>query len=394
MREAVIVSTCRTAVGRAIRGSLRHTRPEVMGSTVLKDLLKRANDFDPLKVEDLVMGCAMPEAEQGMNIARQCIHLAGLPDEIPAMTINRYCSSGLNAISVIAERIMVGQIDVGIGAGTETMSMIPMGGNKIVPEETLAQEYPQAYVSMGETAENVAHRYNVSREEQDEIGVESNKRALEANEKGVFKEQITPLNTYLYSADGLSRKEFVYDVDEGPRPGTTMEMLAKLRPAFWAKGTVTAGNASQMSDGSSASLLMERKLAEDMGFKPMLKYIGLANVAFDPAEMGIGPALAIPRVLEKCNLNISDIDYMELNEAFASQAKYCVRELDIQAMWDKKTINANGGAIALGHPLGCTGAKLTTQLAYHMRDNNMRYGIVSMCIGGGMGAAGIFENLL
>jgi len=400
MREAVIVSACRTAVGRAKRGSLIHTRPDYMASVVIKEAIKRAG-IDPKEIEDVVMGCAMPEAEQGMNVARLALHLANLPESIPAMTINRYCSSGMQAIWNVVCDVNSGAIDIGVGGGTETMTMIPMGGNKIVPNPDMAKTETgwNAYVGMGETAENVAHKYDISREEQDKLAVDSNERAMKANENGDFKEQIVPLPTVMYNPDG-TKKEFVFDVDEGPRPGTTMEVLGKLRPAFWdkKKGTVTAGNSSQMSDGAGAVVVMEKSVAEKKGIKPLAKFHGCVTVAFDPAYMGIGPALAIPRLMEKFGkpLGLTDleqIDVIELNEAFASQAVYCVKELGLQKMWDEGRVNPTGGAVALGHPLGATGAKLTTQIIYWMKNHNLKWGIVSMCIGGGMGAAGLFENL-
>ena len=407
MGDPVIVAACRTAAGRAKRGSLVHTRPDDMAGTVLKEVVNRAG-IDPMLIEDCVLGCAMPEAEQGMNVARQAIHCAGLPDEIPAMTINRYCSSGMQAIWLVNLDIMADAISVGIGGGTETMSMIPMGGNKIVPNIRMAQDFPQAYVGMGQTAENVAMKYNVSREEQDNFALESNNRAIAANKNGVFKEQIVPLPAYKFDGKG-NKIEFTYEVDEGPRP-STIEGLNKLRPAFanpkakieklrdgseiiGTLGTVTAGNASQMSDGAAAVLLMDRAKAEELGIEPMAKFHGCSTVAFDPDYMGIGPALAIPKLMEKfgkkLGITLDDIDVFELNEAFASQAVYCAKELGL----DFAKVNPNGGAIALGHPLGATGAKLTTQVIYHLRDNNLKYGIVSMCIGGGMGAAGLYENL-
>jgi acetyl-CoA acyltransferase len=404
MRDPVIVSAARTAVGKANRGSLVHVRPDDMGGVVLKAAVDRAG-IDPLLIEECIMGCAMPEAEQGMNVARQAIHCGGLPDEIPAMTINRYCCSGLQSIWMVCTDIIAGGIDIGLAGGTETMSMIPMGGNKIVPNIKMAETFPQAYVGMGETAENVAMKYGVSRQEQDEFAVESNRRAIEANKNGVFKEQIVPLPAYRF--DGKGKKiEFSFEADEGPR-ASTVKGISGLRPAFTnprsktpeklrdgsavhengTAGTVTAANASQMSDGAGAVLVMEKAKAEELGCTPMAKLVGYSVVGFDPDYMGIGPALAIPRVIEKfgkaAGITLDDVDVFEVNEAFASQAIYCVKELG----------NPNCGVRALGHPLGATGAKLSTQIIYHMIDNNLRYGIVSMCIGGGMGAAGLFENL-
>ncbi|MDP8255190.1 MAG: thiolase family protein [Candidatus Alcyoniella australis] len=411
MREVVIVAACRTAVGKAKRGSLVDTRPDDMAATVIAEVVKRAG-IKPEIIDDVVFGCAMPEAEQGMNVARNAVFLAGLPQTVPAMTLNRYCSSGMQAIWNVATDIMAGTIDVGIGGGTETMSMIPMGGNKIVPNIKLGKDWPGAYSGMGQTAENVAMKYGVSREDQDQFGLESNRKAAKANETGAFKEQIVPLNTYMFDGKG-NKKEFVFEVDEGPRGDANIETMAKLRPAFAnpkAKtpeklfdgsepkgklGTVTAANSSQMSDGAAAVLLMAREKAEELGLTPMARVHGVVTVAFEPELMGIGPALAVPRLMEKVGkplgIGMDDIGVFELNEAFASQGVYCSRELGLV---DDPRVNPNGGAIALGHPLGCTGAKLTTQIVYHMKDNNLKYGVVTMCIGGGMGAAGLYENLL
>jgi acetyl-CoA acyltransferase len=408
MREVVIVSACRTAVGKANRGSLIHTRPDEMGGVVLKEVIKRAG-IDPKEVQDVIMGCAMPEAEQGMNVARQAIHCAELPDEIPAFTINRYCSSGLNSIWLVNLDIASGMIDIGIGGGTETQSMIPMGGNKIVPNLRMAEKYHKAFVGMGTTAENVAKLYKVSREDQDKFGLASNLKAAKAIAEGRFKEQIVPLPAQIYDGKG-KKKEFIFDTDEGPRGDSTIDGMAKLKPAFAnpaskypgkdGLGTVTAANSSQMSDGAAAVLLMAKEVAEKKGIKPLAKLHAFRVVAFDPDVMGIGPALAIPALLETVNnqrkaagekaLTLNDIGVFEINEAFASQALYCCRVLGLEG---DARVNPNGGAIALGHPLGCTGAKLSTQIIYHMKDNNLKYGIVSMCIGGGMGAAGLFENL-
>ncbi|MCK6511278.1 thiolase family protein [Myxococcota bacterium] len=400
MREAVIVGACRTAVGKAQRGSLVHTRPDDMGGAVLKALVERVG-VDPKEIEDVVMGCAMPEAEQGMNVARLCVHLGGLPNEISAMTVNRYCASGLQSIWQVQTSIVTGSIDAGIGGGTETMSMIPMGGNKIVPNIRLAHEFPQAYMSMGQTAENVAMRYGISREEQDQFAFESQNRAMAALERGDFKEQIAPLRTFKYDGSG-NKVEFVFDTDECPR-ASTLEALAKLKPAFANPksgkenhGTVTAGNSSQMSDGAAAVMLMEAEKAKALGLKPIAKMHGFATAGLHPDEMGIGPALAVPKLMERfgkpLGITLADIDCMELNEAFASQSLYCIRGFEKEGL-TRDRINPNGGAIALGHPLGCTGSKLTTQLLYWLRDHKKRWGIVTMCIGGGMGAAGLFENL-
>ncbi len=389
MKEAVIVSACRTAIGKANRGSLVDVRPEDTGKAAVVEALKRAGNLDPALVEDCIMGCAMPEAQQGMNIARQLWLNAKLPESVPCKTVNRFCSSGLDAIAQAAERIMVGANEIVVAGGVENMSMIPMGGNKIVPHFEMAEAFYPAYVGMGETAENVATRYNISRQQQDELAVRSNNLAVEANEKGVFKEQIVPLNAYKY-AGTKGRQYFTFDVDEGPRKGTTLEALARLRPAFWKNGTVTAGNSSQMSDGAGAMVLMSREKAKDLGLKPMARFVMEAVAGCGADEMGVGPSVAIPLLLKKTGLKMEDVDVIELNEAFASQAIYCVQKLGIEKMLEDRKINPNGGAIALGHPLGCTGAKLTVQVLYHMQDNNLKNGIVSMCIGGGMGAAGLF----
>lgn len=399
MREAVIVAACRTAVGKANRGSLINTRPDDMAGVVLAEVVKRAG-IKPEMVEDVVLGCAMPEAEQGMNVGRIAVHLAGFPDEVPAMTVNRFCSSGLQTVWNVATDIMAGMIDVGIAGGAETMTMIPMGGNKIVPNPILGEERPGAYSSMGQTAENVAVKYNVSREDQDKFGLSSNLKAADAIKNGRFKAQIVPLNTFLYDGKG-GKKEFVYDTDEGPRADSTMEGMQKLKPAFAnpaagkeGAGTVTAANSSQMSDGAAALLLMSREKADELKLKPLAKIHGYKVVGLEPEYMGMGPSKAIPALMEKMGkqlgITLDDIGVFEINEAFASQAIACCRILGIDG---DPRVNPNGGAIALGHPLGCTGAKLSTQLIYHMIDNNLKYGIVSMCIGGGMGAAGLFENL-
>jgi acetyl-CoA acyltransferase len=399
MREAVIVAACRTAVGKANRGSLVHTRPDDMAGVVLAEVVRRAG-IKPEQVEDVVLGCAMPEAEQGMNVTRLAVHLAGFPDEVPAMTVNRFCSSGLQAIWNVATDIMAGMIDVGIAGGTETMTMIPMGGNKIVPNPRLAAERPGTYSSMGQTAENVAIRHGISREDQDKFGLESNLKAAKANETGAFAEQIVPLHTFKYDGKG-GKVELIYEVDEGPRADSTMAGMAALRPAFAnpaakkeGAGTVTAANSSQMSDAAAAVLLMTPEKAKALGCTPLAKLHGYKVVGLEPEYMGMGPSQAIPALMERVGkplgLTLDDIGVFEINEAFASQAIACCRLLGID---NDPRVNPNGGAIALGHPLGCTGAKLTTQIIHHMKDKNLQWGIVSMCIGGGMGAAGLFENL-
>lgn len=400
-RDAVIVAAVRTAVGRARRGSLIHTRPEDMAAACLKELFNRAPQVKPEDVEDFICGCAMPEAEQGMNIARLIIFRAGLPISIPAVTVNRFCASGLEAIAIAAERIKLGAVDVAIAGGVESMTLIPMGGNKIVPHPELAFEYPAAFTPMGWTAEIVAKRYGITREMQDLMGVRSNELAVDAIKSGRFKEQIVPLKTFKYDGKG-NKIEFVFDVDEGPREGTTMEVLSKLRPAFWKDGTVTAGNSSQMSDGASAVLLMSSEKAKEYGLKPLARFIGYVYVGVGPEEMGVGPAYAVPRLVEKyCKpLGIKfpdDIGALLINEAFAAQSVYCLEKLGLDwKNWKgggKDKVNPNGGAIALGHPLGCTGNKLSVELVYHMRDQGLKYGIVTACVGGGQGVAGLFENL-
>jgi acetyl-CoA acyltransferase len=399
MREAVIVAACRTAVGKANRGSLIHTRPDDMAGVVLAEVVKRAG-IKPEQVEDVVLGCAMPEAEQGMNVARLAVHLAGFPDSVPAMTINRFCSSGMQAIWNLATDIITGMIDIGIAGGAETMTMIPMGGNKIVPNPRLAAERPGTYSSMGQTAENVAIRHGINREDQDKFGLESNLKAAKANETGAFAEQIVPLHTFKYDGKG-GKVEFIYEVDEGPRADSTMAGMSGLRPAFAnpaakkeGAGTVTAANSSQMSDGAAALLLMSSDKAKELGLKPLARIHGVKTVGVEPEYMGMGPSQAIPALMERVakplGLTLDDIGVFEINEAFASQAIACCRILGLE---NDPRVNPNGGAIALGHPLGCTGAKLTTQIIHHMKDKNLKWGIVSMCIGGGMGAAGLFENL-
>ncbi len=387
MQDAVIVAANRTAVGKAARGSLVNVRPDTLGGIVLKDVVARAG-IAPEIVEDIQIGCAFPEAEQGMNVGRIAAFLAGFPSSVPACTVNRFCSSGLQAVAIIANRIQVGEIECGIGGGAESMSMVPMGGNKLAPNPDLSLEFPDAYIGMGHTAEVVAKRYEISREEQDRWAVISNQRAAAANESGAFKDQIVPVEAWRLNGNG-GRETFSFAVDEGPRPDTTVEVLAKLRPAFSTTGSVTAGNSSQMSDGAAAVMLMSAERAENEGLEPMARFVALAVSGCDPDEMGIGPTLAIPKVLEKTGLELDDIDLLEVNEAFASQFLYSVKQAGI----DEDKVNVNGGAIALGHPLGCTGAKLTTQLAYELRRRGGKYGIVAMCIGGGMGAAAVFENL-
>lgn len=391
MKEAVIVSCVRTAVGRAPRGTLRFTRPEDMATAVVKEALARAKGVNPVEIGDLILGCSFPEGEQGMNVARMVSLQAGLPDSVPGLTVNRFCSSGLQAISLAAQRIMLGYDEVMMAGGVESMSLVPMGGNKLTPNLDLVNFNVEAYTPMGITAENVANRYNISREDQDHFAVRSHQRAAAAIKDGKFKEEIVPLKMVQKTVDPDNKaveKEIVFDTDEGVRPETSFDILSKLRPVFAAGGSVTAGNSSQTSDGAAAAVLMSREKAESLGLKPMAVFRGFAVAGCNPDEMGVGPAVAIPKLMELTGKKIEDIDLFELNEAFASQALYCIRKLGL----NEDIVNVNGGAVALGHPLGCTGAKLTTTLLHEMARRGSRFGVVSMCIGGGMGAAGLFER--
>ena len=390
MREAVIVAGARTPIGRAKKGSLANTRPDDFGAVVVKEALKRAGYEGP--VDDLIMGCAMPEAEQGMNVARLVGALAGLPDETPALTVNRFCSSGLQTIAYAAERIMLGHAKAIVAGGTESMSMIPMTGNTVRLNPKIAEEAPQYYIGMGHTAEEVANRYNVTREEQDAFAVRSHELAEKAIKEGKFKDEIVPVEVTEYYVDEnnqLKEKVTIFDTDEGVRPGTSVETLAKLRPAFNVKGSVTAGNASQTSDGAAAVLVMDREEAEKQGMQPLAKFLGFAVGGVPPEVMGIGPIVAVPKALEIAGITQDQVDLWEINEAFASQSIQVVRELGIEM----EKVNVNGGAIALGHPLGATGAILTVKLINELKRRGGKYGVVTMCIGGGMGAAGVFEVL-
>jgi acetyl-CoA acyltransferase len=391
-RDSVIVAAARTAVGKARRGSLVTVRPDEMAVAVIKDLLKRAEGLKPDEVNDLILGCAFPEGEQGLNMARLVALRAGLPVSVPAETINRFCSSGLQSIAHAAFGIMAGQLDCVIAGGTESMTMVPMTGLKFSPNPTLASEWPGAYLSMGLTAENVADKYGVSRNDQDAFAYNSHQKAIRAIDTGLFSQQIVPLMVEIneYKGDGnLKKTGYSFDRDEGPRADTTLEALAKLKPAFKEGGSVTAGNSSQMSDGAAAVLIMSRAKADSLGLKPLVRFIAFAVGGVDPEYMGIGPIVAIPKALKIAGLELKDINLIELNEAFAAQSLAVIRELGI----DPEITNVNGGAIALGHPLGCTGAKLTTQIINEMKRKDVQFGMVSMCIGGGMGAAGIFENI-
>lgn len=390
MQEAVIVSAVRTAVGRAKKGTLATTRPEAMGSAVVKEAVDRATGLDPEEIDDVIMGCAMPEGPQGLNMGRIIALRAGLPESVAAQTVNRFCSSGLQTIALGAQQIMSGMGEVIVAGGTESMSAVPMSGFHFRPDPWLAENRPEVYIGMGLTAENVARDYGVSRDDADAFASRSHERALAAIAEGKFKDEIVPLEVERVAAgNGHAPKTLTFDTDEGPRAGSTPEILSKLRPVFHARGTVTAGNSSQTSDGAGAVVVMSRQKAEKLGLEPMARFVSFAVGGVRPEVMGIGPVAAIPKALKYAGLELSDIDLVELNEAFACQALAVIREVGL----DPETTNVNGGAIALGHPLGATGAKLTAQLLYEMKRRGSRYGMVTMCIGGGMGAAGIFENL-
>ena len=402
MPEAVIVSAVRTPVGRAYKGSLRATRPDDLAAVVIKEALVRAQGLDPQEIDDVILGCAMPEGEQGMNVARIAALRAGLPVETSAMTINRFCSSGLQAIALGAERIRAGAAQVILAGGTESMSMVPMGGNKISPNPWLVDHYPDAYINMGLGTENIARKFGITREQADQYSADSHKKALAAIAAGNFKEETVPVEvkiTTLANANGAGAaakaapktvtQVFPFETDELPRSDTSVEILAKLKPAFHVKGTVTAGNSSPMSDGAAATIIMSDARAKSLGLKPLARFVAYATAGCPPEEFGIGPVFAIPRALKLAGLSLKDIDVIELNEAFAAQSLAVIQ----QAGLDPARLNPNGGAIALGHPLGCTGAKLTATIIRDLQRRKGRYGMVTMCVGGGMGAAGIFELL-
>ncbi|HLH08735.1 MAG TPA: acetyl-CoA C-acyltransferase [Terriglobales bacterium] len=391
MREAVIVSSVRTAVGKAYKGTLRTTRPDDLAATAIKGALERVPQVDPKEIEDVIIGCAMPEAEQGMNVARIASLRAGLPVECSAMTINRFCSSGLQAISLAADSIASGRAEIAVAGGTESMTMIPMGGHKVSANPWLVSNYPDAYLSMGLTAERLAQRFHITREEADQFSLQSHRKATAAIQGGRFDDEIVPVPVSFTTPNGSKPKrvDITFKVDEGPRTDTTMEALGSLRPAFHAKGTVTAGNSSQMSDGAAAAVLMSADRAKQLGIKPLARLVAFATAGYKPEEMGIGPVFAIPKALKMAGLKLSDIEVFELNEAFAAQSLAVIKE----AKLDGNKVNPNGGAIALGHPLGCTGAKLTATIIRELQRRKARYGVVTMCVGGGMGAAGVFENL-
>ena len=391
MQDAVIVSAVRTAVGKAPRGTLSVMRPDELAGSAIKGALERVPQLDTSAIDDVILGCAMPEGEQGMNVARIASLRAGIPVEASAVTINRFCSSGLQAIAYGAERIMLGQGRAAVAGGTESMSMVPMGGNKISPNPALVSSYPDVYLSTGLVAENHARESKISRQEQDEFALRSHQRAVAAIEQGKFKNEIVPVTVRVVAPNGgrPSVKELAFDTDEGPRRDTSLEALAKLKPAFHVSGSVTAGNSSQTSDGAAAVVLTSAELAKERGLTPLARFVGYATAGVAPELFGIGPVPAIRKVLKQTGLSLDQIDLIELNEAFAAQALACMNELGL----DPDKVNVNGGAIALGHPLGCTGAKLTATLVNEMHRRKARYGMVTMCVGGGMGAAGIFERL-
>jgi acetyl-CoA acyltransferase len=391
MKEVYIASPRRTAVGKALRGSLKDTRPDDMVATVLKAILSENPSLDPKKIDDVILGCAMPEAEQGMNVARIAALDAGIPYEVPGMTVNRFCSSGIQTVALAADRIRSGSASLILAGGTESMSMVPMGGNKISINPELIENYPEVYMPMGLTAEEVAKKYGISREDQDEFALRSHQNAVRAIDEGKFRDEIVPLRVSQYDPSnrgGVAVKgEILFDTDEGPRRDTSLEVLSKLKPAFAAEGTVTAGNSSQMSDGAAAMIVASEEAVKNHGLNVVAKFLGYDVAGVPPEIMGIGPVEAIPKVLGRLGITKEDIGLIELNEAFAAQSLAVIRELAL----DIDRINVNGGAIALGHPLGCTGAKLTSTLLFEMRRRKLDLGIVTMCIGGGMGAAGVFQ---
>jgi len=391
MKDVVIASSVRTPVGRAFKGTLRATRPDELAAVAIKGALVRVPQVDPKEIEDVILGCAMPEAEQGMNVARIAALRAGLPVEVSAFTINRFCSSGLQAIALAAERIMAGGAEVIVAGGTESMSMIPMGGHKVSPNPWLVENNPGTYLSMGLTAERLAQRYGITRQMADEFSLHSHQKALAAIQANKFVDETVPVPVSFTTPNGSKpkRQEIVFKADEGPRADTSLEALLALKPAFHAKGTVTAGNSSQMSDGAAAAVVLSAERAQQLGIKPLARFRSFATAGYKPEEMGLGPVFAIPKALKIAGLELSAIDVIELNEAFAAQALSVIKEAGL----DPAKVNPNGGAVALGHPLGCTGAKLTATIIRELKRRNARYGLVTMCVGGGMGAAGIFENL-
>jgi acetyl-CoA acyltransferase len=391
MKEVVIVSSVRTAVGKSGKGTLRATRPDDLAAVAIKGALDRVPQVDKNEIEDVIIGCATPEAEQGMNVARIASLRAGLPVEVSAMTVNRFCSSGLQAISLAVDSVVAGRAEIAIGGGTESMSMIPMGGHKVSANPWLVGNYPDSYLSMGLTAERLAKRFGITREQADEFSYNSHKKALAAIQTGKFEDEIVPVPVSFTTPNGSKpkRMEIIFKVDEGPRADTSLEVLASLRPAFHTKGSVTAGNSSQTSDGAAAAVVMSADKAKQLGIKPLVRFVSFATAGYKPEEMGLGPVYAIPKALKIAGLTLDQIDVIELNEAFAAQALSVIKEAGL----DPAKVNPNGGAVALGHPLGCTGAKLTATIIRELKRRNARYGLVTMCIGGGMGAAGILENI-
>ena len=391
MKEAYIVSSVRTAIGKAPRGTLRNVRPDDLGATAVKGALAKVKGLDPAQIDDVMMGCAFPEGEQGFNLGRIVARRAGLPYSVPGCTVNRFCASGLQTIAMASQAIMTGQAEIIIAGGAESMSLMPMGGNYLSPNPELLETSPNTYITMGITAENVAREFHISREDQDRFALRSHQKALAAVREGRFKDEIIPVTFQetIYNYGKPQTIERVFEVDEGPRTDTSLEALAKLKSVFHLQGTVTAGNSSQMSDGAAAAVLVNMKIMNKLKIKPMGRLLGYAVGGVAPEIMGIGPVVALPKVLKQVGLTLDDIGLIELNEAFAGQALAVIRKLGL----NDNIINVNGGAIALGHPLGCTGAKLTATLLHEMQRQGIRYGMITMCVGGGMGAAGVFENL-
>ncbi|MDJ0533209.1 MAG: acetyl-CoA C-acyltransferase [Xenococcaceae cyanobacterium MO_207.B15] len=392
MKEAYIVSSVRTAIGKAPRGTLHNVRPDDLGATAVQGAIAKVPGLKPELIDDVIMGCAFPEGEQGFNLGRIVAQRAGLPDSVPGCTVNRFCGSGLQTIAMASQAIMTGQAEIIVAGGAESMSLMPMGGHYLAPNPELIDHSPEPYITMGITAENVAKEFQISREDQDQFALRSHKRALAAIKSGRFTAEIVPITVKetIYDKGQPKTIEKIFAIDQGVRADTSLEALAKLKPVFHVKGTVTAGNASQMSDGAAASIIVSQKIVDQLQLKPMAKLLGYAVAGVPPAIMGIGPVEAVPKVLKQVGLTLADIGLIELNEAFAGQSLAVIRKLGL----DEDIINVNGGAIALGHPLGCTGAKLTATLLHEMQRRGIRYGMVTMCIGGGMGAAGVFENLM
>ena len=392
MNEAYIVSSVRTAIGKAPRGTLRNVRPDDLGATAIKGAIERVSGLAPEQIDDVIMGCSFPEGEQGFNLGRIAARRAGLPYSVPGCTVNRFCASGLQTIAMASQAIMTGQAEVMVAGGAESMSLMPMGGNYLSPNPDLLEQSPNTYITMGITAENVVQQFDISRQEQDQFALRSHQHALDAIRSGRFKAEIVPVTFQetVYDHGKTQTIDRVFEIDEGPRPDTSLEALAKLKSVFRLKGTVTAGNSSQMSDGAAAAVVMSRKMVDELRVQPMGRLLGYAVAGVPPEIMGIGPVEAVPKVLKQVGLTLKDIGLIELNEAFAGQSLAVIHKLGL----NEEIINVNGGAIALGHPLGCTGAKLTATLLHEMQRRGVRYGMVTMCIGGGMGAAGVFENLM